>query len=887
MNKLLKKIQNNLLKSQLASKNSSKSKTPLQIRQANVTLERHALSEYLSYADFEGNFSYNLVGDNLKIGFGFQLGSITGGNDSVAVKLTNLFKGAPKDTVYQWAEFGCNDINSLVDSWEQRQNKYNTTPLLKKMNAHRARMLKDSVNEPLHKQSGLYLRKIERYLFVTLPYRGELDSPDDLASFVREAESFMGRVSATLTDAGLGPSVLDRAAAHRIISLVINPHIPAASRDIHIQDDVNKPFNETVTHKSTNIDIQDNGDIIFDTDNHDAVCAVHMTMDKLPSELHLSQFGFLTGNTLDRDDRISQPYYFYTTIHVEDMVKAKESVEASLTWLTKQTMSQGETLKNLIPHLYQRTADSKQFIKELSEGQSAIRMYSGIVLYCKPETAGMDAEALQSKWSNHGFTMSRERHICMPAYVASLPWQYNYEWDKPRQGLMRARLAKSINAACSSLVVGDWTGNVPTIEKNPEDNTEYFYNNGIPLVSGRGNLSFLDIFKSESNYNFTVIATSGAGKSFFANDLIRDILSRGGFVFTFDMGGSYKDICQLMGGANLDFDISKPISINHFWGIEKQEDFNEMEPILTGSILSMAFESGIPKDIEVSETRNAIQNAWERHGISLGVKEIQEEALIMAEEMVKKGQTSNAEPLFNISRQLLNYATGPNAAWFNGEPTLDLSNPFTILELNELENNPSLKTVVFTTIIALVSRRIYSADRNVPKILLIDEAWSLLDNDRAGPFIEKAFRTIRKFFGAAGIITQSCADVDISSASKAAFNNSAWRFFLLQKSSSVSFAKDEKLINTGSDHIFDVMSSLRRRDNFSEVMVEHDNLYAPFRFFVDPYSAFTYSSKAQDNARLEKLETQYGIDRGEAIEIASGYKTAEEILEEKGAENVA
>jgi len=877
MKNILKKIRRDIVKSQLASKSNHTASKPLQIKQANITLERHSLSEYLTYADYEGLLSYNVCGDQLKVGFGFELGSMTGGNDNTAIKIQNLFQNAPTDTIYQWAEFACNDINFIVDEWESRQNKYNSSPLLKKMNSYRAAMLKDSVFKPLHKPSNLFLRRIERYLFVTLPFSGDIESEVELAQFLKVVENFRSKVVGTLNDASLGPAALDRAGAHRIISLVLNPHIPASKRDLYIQDDETLPFNETLTCKNTNIHVEDNGDILFDTGNEEPVSAVHMTLDKLPKDLHLNQFGNLTGNTLDRDNRINQPYYFYTTIHVIDNNSAREAVEASLTWLTKQTMSQGETLKNLIPHLYDRAADSRQFIKELTEGQSAVRMYSGIILYCSPETSSMDAESLQSNWSNHGFTMSRERHIALPAFIASLPWQYNSEWDKPRKGLMRARLAKSINAASSSLVVGDWTGNVPKIKENPIDKSKYYYCNGVPLVSGRGNLSFIDIFESESNYNFTIIATSGAGKSFFANDLIRDVLSRGGMVFTFDMGGSYADICALMGGANLDFPVSKPISINHFYGIDTEEEYADIAPILLGSVLAMAFESGNASDIESTEVENVIRKAWERHGINLGVKELHEEAHLMGLELQNEGMTPQASVLFNISRQLLPFAIGPKAVWFNGEPMLDLTNPFTILELNELENDPSLKTVVFTTIIALVSRRLYGADRSVPKILLIDEAWSLLDNDRAAPFIEKAFRTIRKFMGAAGIITQSCADVDISEASKAAFNNSAWRFFLLQKSASVTFAKEHQLINTGSDHVFDVMSSLRRRDNFSEVMIEHDGTYAPFRFFVDGYSAFTYSSKAQDNARLNSLQDKHGMDRGEAIEVASGFKTIEDI----------
>lgn len=864
------KFKKAVLRSLVESKTKSE---PLSIAQANAGLGRVFLSDYLQYSEFADGFMFSAVGDELNIGFGFQLhGSYLKAGDRSAFELENIIKDLPVDSVIHVCELGWDGFTDNLDTWETRQAKYCKSEMVLKMNRYRKQMLETAAYDPLHKQSNLRIKANDRYVFVSVPFKGSVADSNAVMSFIDKCVVVRDSIRSSIESASLGPVLLNRRAVLRLLRKLANPHLKQKDLELGMNDSegggdtgLAASFKDEVVRKDTAVELLDDGTLLFSDSGTNVCAAVQLTVDHYPDTLHPTAFGELTGNMLDRDERINNMYYMYTNIHVTDMDKAKEKVELSLGILSKQANESSEWLKKTLPHIFKRARNSEAFLGDLATGAVPVRMYTGITLFGPLETIRGDSDKLTTKWSSKGFKFSKERHIAFPIWCASLPWQYRPEWDAPREGLSRAKLCKAINASSVFPVTADWQGNVPSVEADAEGN-RYVYSNGIPFVTGRGNISYLDIFKSETNYNFMIIATSGAGKSFFANDILRDVFSRDGMAFVIDMGGSYKDICTILGGTNLDFPVTKPFSVNHFWGIKNIDEYREFKDSLEESLESMAFAKHAPGNDEHSSVVNGLEGAYRRYQDKLGVKEIYEYFMDLE---------SHNDPLLpKIAGYFRKYAIGDDSIWFNGPPQVDLSNPFTLLELNELENSPSLRRVIFTTILMLITRRIYSGDRSAPKILLIDEAWLLLADDRAAPFIEKAFRTIRKYFGAAGVITQSASDVNISKAALAAFNNSAWRFFLAQKESSISEIKERELLGKNSRVIGDILETVKRRDNFSEVLVEHEGLFMPMRFFVDRYSSFVYSSKAQDNALIEKKAKELGVTRSEAMEIVAGLKDA-------------
>jgi conjugal transfer ATP-binding protein TraC len=849
-----------------------KKSEPLSIAQANAGVSRVHLSEYLHYKDFSDGFMFSTVGEELKVGFGMQLmGSALKTGTGKAIEIENIIKSLPVGATVHVSEFAWDGFGPSLDLWEGRQNKYNKNSTIQKMNRYRKQMFERAAYDPLHKPSKMVLRSIDRFLFVNLPYGGSLGNEDRVKEFIDSCVEMRDMVISNAEQAKLSPDLMGQVSTMRLLRKLVNPHLKQDYLDLNTPFDsedtvlgLGESIGGHIAQKDSSVEVMDDGAILFSDRGDNVLAATHLTIDHYPNTLYPSDFGGLTGNIFNRDERINGMYYMYTNIHICDPDQAKEQVEFSLGILSKQANEGSEWLKKTLPHIFERSRNSELFLREMGTGAVPVRMYTGLILFTEPSSARMETEKVLTSWSNKGYKFSRERHISFPMWCASLPYCYEPKWDKPREGLSRAKLGKSINAASLFPVTADWSGNVPKI-KEDEHGDEYIYSNGIPFVTGRGCLSFIDIFESETNYNFCIVATSGAGKSFLANDIVRDILSRDGSCYIIDMGGSYSDICGVLGGTNLDFPPSKPFSVNHFWGIKSDTEYVELKDALEESLSAMAFIKQEPSNEEHAAMVNGLEEAYQIHKDKLGAKEIYE----YFRDVDRHGNPI----LVKIAEYFRRYAIGNDSVWFNGPPQVDMSNPFTILELNELNSAPALRKVIFTTILMLITRRIYSSDRSVPKMLLIDEAWALLADDRAAPFIEAAFRTIRKFFGAAGFITQSCADISISKASQSAFSNSAWKFFLAQKGDSITKLRtDEMLGKENSETVGSILEGVRRKDNYSELVVEHDGLFAPMRFFVDRFSGFVYSSKATDNKLIDKKSKELGVSRSEAMEILAGLK---------------
>jgi flagellar hook assembly protein FlgD len=172
-------------------------------------------------------------------------------------------------------------------------------------------------------------------------------------------------------------------------------------------------------------------------------------------------------------------------------------------------------------------------------------------------------------WTQSNFRLEIEPHLALPAFMASLPLQYSPAMDPPNKGMQRAQLCSSLNGAALSLVQGDWAGTGPS-------------RGGPLLVSRRGQLASLDLLKTTTNFNFVTVATSGAGKSMFTNEIASDFLAKGGLVRIIDVGRSYMRYCVVNDGVNMVFDPANPQSMNPLWGIENEEQLNQTMTSLSG-----------------------------------------------------------------------------------------------------------------------------------------------------------------------------------------------------------------------------------------------------------------------------------------------------------------
>lgn len=848
-------------------------------RASSITLESaKALSEHISpsalvpWIDFEDGFVVRDNGSQPQIGFGFSFSPALIAGDEFESQIESIISRAPEETTIQFACHSSGNIGDRIKIWSDRKQKYNTHSMLSQLVKFRAKhMMNCATDRSLLPNQRFHPREVRFYMFCMTAFQGDYGVPKEVSLFMKKMREFRGGTEGKLTAMGINPNQLNYYATRRLIRQLCNPQIPSEELD-QLAPEITKDEDGEITNvgdlKSSAFEkrtrVIPEGSAIKFCDAQRESYAVPVSVDDYPETLRLFMTGELIGE-LAVSDCIPNEFWLTTIIHKPNQMTAKDNAQKAMALISKQCMSESEWYKSMMPHLFKRRNDTAILLEQCRKQYSMVRMMTAAIIWTDEEGVISDPDTVTGIWNKAGFKASPEENIALPVWQALLPWGYNSNIDRPNQGIQRSFLVSSMNAATAAICQGDWGGNGPVMRRSARDGSMYPYASGLLLQARRGQLGCVDIFDSPTNYNFSIVATSGAGKSFLANDLLVDILCRAGIVRIIDAGGSYQKLCRTLGGNELRFDINKPFSLNPFWGMGSDKKFEddeggselaEMMPLLKDVTCQMAFPVQEPSNYEYQLVERAIEAGFRVAGDSMSTSDVYD----WLEEAGKEDDVAR-----RIALQLHPYAYGRLAVWFNGEPQMDLSNPFTILELEELNNDKELRAVILTMIMALTTRDMYLQSRDIPKILMIDEAWDLLGSASSGKFIETAFRRIRKYFGAAGIITQGFQDMDKSPAAQAAFDSCAWKFVLKQSGPSLEYAIRENKLGRSDDSFKRLLSSVRPGNGYSEVYVMGENGGGLFRFITDPYSYFLYTTNAKDGALIESKMRELNTDVEGAI----------------------
>jgi conjugal transfer ATP-binding protein TraC len=197
-----------------------------------------------------------------------------------------------------------------------------------------------------------------------------------------------------------------------------------------------------------------------------------------------------------------------------------------------------------------------------------------------------------------------------------------------------------------------------------------------------------------------------------------------------------------------------------------------------------------------------------------------------------------------------------------------MSSDFTVFELSDLSSREELRSVVLTAIMFLSSQSMRKIDREIPKALLIDEAWQMLRGGSMADFVETYSRTCRKYGASLITATQSLNDYYKSEGSLAALENSDWSVILQQKPETIAdFQKHGRF--DMDPYTEALLRSLKRSGtDYSDVMIKGPDTLTVGRLVLDPYSATLYSSSPAVFGRIERLMEQ-GYTMDEAIEMVA------------------
>lgn len=330
--------------------------------------------------------------------------------------------------------------------------------------------------------------------------------------------------------------------------------------------------------------------------------------------------------------------------------------------------------------------------------------------------------------------------------------------------------------------------------------------NGIPV---HVDISDLPMKKGIiTNRNKFILGPSGSGKSFFTSHLVRQYYEQGAHILLVDTGNSYQGLCRMIhdrtngkDGIYITYEEDNPISFNPFYTESGKFDVEKRDSINTLILTLWKREDESPKrseEVALSGAVNAyIRKISENRNIRPdfnGFYEfVADDYRRMIEEKKVREKDFDIDGFLNVLEPF--YRGGDYDFLLNSDKELDLTGKrFIVFELDNISSNkvllPVVTLIIMETFIAKMRRL-----KGIRKMILIEECWKALMSANMSEYIKYLFKTVRKYFGEAVVVTQEVDDIISSPIVKEAIiNNSDCKILLDQRKYINKFEHIQRLL---------------------------------------------------------------------------------------------
>ena len=299
-----------------------------------------------------------------------------------------------------------------------------------------------------------------------------------------------------------------------------------------------------------------------------------------------------------------------------------------------------------------------------------------------------------------------------------------------------------------------------------------------------------------TNRNKFVLGPSGSGKSFFMNHMVRQYYEQGTHVVLVDTGNSYQGLCEMINkktkgedGIYFTYTEENPISFNPFYTDDFVFDVEKKDSIKT--LLLTLWKN---EDDKITKTESGELGS----AVTAYIARIKADRTIIPnfntfyEFMRDDYRTELEERAIKVSREDFNldnflttlrqyYRSGRFDFLLNSDKNIDLLNKrFIVFEIDAIKENKELFPVVTIIIMEAFINKMRRL-KGIRKQIIVEEAWKALSSPSMSEYLKYLYKTVRKYFGEAIVVTQEVDDIISSPVVKEAIiNNSDCKILLDQ-----------------------------------------------------------------------------------------------------------
>ena len=289
-----------------------------------------------------------------------------------------------------------------------------------------------------------------------------------------------------------------------------------------------------------------------------------------------------------------------------------------------------------------------------------------------------------------------------------------------------------------------------------------------------------------ANRNKFVLGGSGSGKSFFMNHMLRQYWEQGAHILLVDTGNSYQGLCSLIrevtgcqDGIYQTYTEENPISFNPFYTEDYQYDIEKKESIKTLIMTLWKRDTEQPTRSEEVALSNAVslyierirQNRDIEPSFNTFYEYVQGDYREVLRKKKYREKDFDVDGFLNVLEPF--YRGGEYDFLLNSDKRIDLlGKRFIVFEIDSIRDHRVLfpvVTIILMEVFINKMRRLHG----VRKLIVIEEAWKAIAKEGMAEYVKYLYKTVRKYFGEAIVVTQEVDDIISSPVVKESIINNA------------------------------------------------------------------------------------------------------------------
>ncbi|TRX32577.1 TraG family conjugative transposon ATPase [Flavobacterium sp. ZT3R18] len=375
-----------------------------------------------------------------------------------------------------------------------------------------------------------------------------------------------------------------------------------------------------------------------------------------------------------------------------------------------------------------------------------------------------------------------------------------------------------------------------------------------------------------TNRNKFILGPSGSGKSFFTNHMVRSYYEQGTHIVLVDVGHSYKGLCDMVGGYYFTYDEKNPIRFNPFYISEGDNlDTEKKESIKTLLLALWKKDNETFNRSEYVALSNALQLYYERLDANPDLFPcfntfydfLKGDFVKILEGDKVKEKDFDVNNFLYVLRPY--YQGGEFDYLLNATENLELlKERFIVFELDNIKDHPILFPVVTIIIMEVFISKMRKL-KGVRKMILIEEAWKAIAKEGMAEYIKYLFKTVRKFFGEAIVVTQEVEDIISSPVVKQAIiNNSDCKILLDQSKYQNKFEQIQELLGLTEKEKALVLSVNKSNDpdkKYKEVFISLGGMLSKvYRTEVSLEEYLAYTTEETEKVKVQAYAKKFDGD---------------------------